>query len=42
MRDFRFDAPTFDGYDDPKAYLNWKRNMDQYFEEDLKTEKRRF
>ena len=42
MRDFRLDAPTFDGYDDPKAYLNWERNMDQYFEEDLMTEKRKF
>ena len=42
IRNIRLEAPTFDGYEDPKTYLNWERDMDQYFEGDLMTEKRKF
>ena len=37
----RLEAPTFDGDPNPKVYLNWIRDMDQYFEDQLMTEKRK-
>lgn len=26
------DAPSFDGYQDPKEYLDWESGMDYFFE----------
>ena len=41
MRNTRLEAPTFDESLDPKVFLDWVRDMDQYFEEELMTEKRK-
>ena len=32
MRNIRIEAPTFDGCLDPKVYIDWEGDMDQYFE----------
>ena len=31
LRNVRLDAPTFDGSLDPKTYIDWEGEMDQYF-----------
>ena len=41
MWNTRFEAPTFDGSLDPKAYLDWAIDMDQYFERESMTEERK-
>ena len=42
MRYVRLEAPTFDGCLDPKVYLDWEREMEQYFEWHEMTEGRKF
>ena len=32
LRNIRLEAPTFDGSLDPKVYIDWEGEMDQYFE----------
>ena len=32
LRSIKLQAPTFNGKLDPKAYVNWEREMDQFFE----------
>ena len=32
MRSVKLEAPTFDGILDPKIYIDWKGEMDQYFD----------
>ena len=42
MRNIRLEAPTFDGSLDPKVYIDWEGDMDQYFEWYEMTEERKF
>ena len=32
LRNIQLDAPTFDGDLDPKVYIDWESDMDQYFD----------
>jgi len=32
IKNIRLEAPTFDGSLDPKVYIDWEEDMDQYFE----------
>ena len=32
MRSVKLEAPTFDGILDPKIYIDWEGEMDQYFD----------
>ena len=42
LRNVRLDAPTFDGSLDPKTYIDWEGEMDQYFEWYEMSEGRKF
>ena len=42
LRNIRLDAPTFDGSLNPKVYLDWEGEMDQYFEWYDMTEERKY
>ena len=42
FRSIRLEAPTFDGTLDTKVYLDWEKEMDQYFEWYEMTEGRKF
>ena len=40
-RNFRSEAPTFDGDFDLKLYIDWEKEMDQFFEEYDMTEEKK-
>ena len=42
LRNIRLDAPTFEGSLDPKVYIDWEADMDQYFDWYDMSEERRF
>ena len=42
LRSIRLDAPTFDGNLDPKIYIDWESDLDQYFEWYEMSEERKF
>ena len=42
FKSIRLEAPTFDGDLDPKLYIDWEREMDQFFEWYDLTEERKF
>ena len=42
LRNIRLDAPTFEGSLDPKVYVDWEADMDQYFDWYDMSEARRF
>ena len=41
FRNIKLDAPTFDGSLNPKVYVDWEGEMDQYFEWYDMTEERK-
>ena len=41
LRSIKMEAPTFDGELDPKAYVDWEEEMDQFFEWYDMTEERK-
>ena len=42
LRTIGLEAPTFDGCRDPKVYLDWEKEMDQYFEWNDMSEQRKY
>ena len=42
LRNIRLDAPIFDGNLDPKVYIDWEGDMDQYFDWYEMSEDRKF